>query len=891
MRSDVAYLAFNRGIVSALGLARADIKRLALAAETMVNWMVRVLGAMALRCGFGFIGATKNNAACRQIPFIFSTSDTARLELTDSVLRVWVSDALITRLNVSTAVTNGTFDTDLSGWTDSDEGSAVSAWQAGGYMGLTGTGTAAAIRDQLVSVAGPDHGVEHALRIVINRGPVTLRVGTSQGDDSYITETDLATGTHSLAFTPTGDFWIRLFSLTERIKLVDSCTIETAGTMEIATPWTAAVLGKIRFDESADVIFVACEGFQQRKIERRATHSWSVVLYTAEDGPFRIENVGPITLTPSALTGNITVAASKSLFRSTQVGGIFSITSTGQTVTASISAQNTFSNSIRVTGVGTDRTFTIILAGVWVGTVTLQRSFDNAVWSDVSGKTWAANTTETYADGFDNQIVYYRLGIETGNYVSGTVAETLSIPAGSITGIFRITGFTSAILVGAEILTSLGGTTATDIWAEGAWSDYRGWPTSVAFHEGRLWWAGKNGVWASVSDAFDSFDPNTVGDSGPISRTIGSGPVDIINWILPMQRLLLGAQGAEFSCRSSSLDEPLTPTNFNLKPASTQGSAGVAAARIDSRGVYIQRGGTRVFELAIDPETYDYGSTHLTALCPEIGQPSIVRMAIQRQPDTRIHCVRSDGIVAVAVFDKVENVLCWMLVQTDGLIEDVVVLPSVSGTADDQVYYVVNRTINGATVRYQEKWSLESECAGGTLNKQADAFIVYQGVATAVISGLSHLEGRTVVVWGDGVYLGTAVVSGGQITVPGGGTVLNAIVGLPYTAQWKSAKLSQLVTQIGLGLTMKKRIPGLGLVLANVHAKGLRYGPDFNNLRDLPEIEAGKLVDPNTIRAQYDHPTFEFPGEWTTDARICLQAVAPKPCTVLAAVCEAEVHA
>jgi hypothetical protein len=35
------------------------------------------------------------------------------------------------------------------------------------------------------------------------------------------------------------------------------------------------------------------------------------------------------------------------------------------------------------------------------------------------------------------------------------------------------------------VITDLGGTAATDVWAEGEWSDYRGWPTAVAFHEGR----------------------------------------------------------------------------------------------------------------------------------------------------------------------------------------------------------------------------------------------------------------------------------------------------------------------------------------------------------------------------------------------------------------------
>jgi hypothetical protein len=98
----------------------------------------------------------------------------------------------------------------------------------------------------------------------------------------------------------------------------------------------------------------------------------------------------------------------------------------------------------------------------------------------------------------------------------------------------------------------------------------------------------------------------------------------------------------------------------------------------------------------------------MTTLCPEICQPSIIAIGAHRQPDTRIHCVRSDGKVAIQVYDKSEDVRCWVLFETDGLVEDVVTLP---GNVEDRVYYVVNR--NGK--RCLERWALESECFGGQL--------------------------------------------------------------------------------------------------------------------------------------------------------------------------------
>jgi len=757
-------------------------------------------------------------------------------------------------------------------------------------MGLTGNGTAAAIRRQQVTVGASDQGDEHALRIVIQRGPVTLKVGSSAGTDDYISETELMTGTHSLAFTPSGNFHIEFSSRKKRQVLVDSCAVEGSGVMAITAPWLAADLSKVRFDQSGDVLFIACEGYQQRRIERRATRSWSVVTYQPEDGPFRLPNSGPITITPSALSGNITLTASAALFKSTNVGSLYRITSSGQTVTASITAQNTFTNAIRVTGVDSQRIFTVTVdedAG-GAATFTLQRSLesDTGPWTDV--QQWTADVTTSFDDGLDNQIAWYRLGVKTGDYGSGTHSVTLNYTIGSTDGIVRITQFTSTTSVSAEVFTDLGGTAATDDWAEGEWSDRRGWPSAVAFVEGRLAWAGKNGIWLSVSDAFDSFDDTTEGDSGPISRTVGSGPVDTINWILALQRLILGAEGAEFSCKSSSFDEPLTPTNFNIKPASTQGSAGVEAVKVDKRGIYVQRGGTRVMQVTFDPEDYEYGSIDLTALVPEIGQPSISRMDVQRQPDTRIHCIRSDGTVAILIFDPVEDVLCWVEYETDGVVEDVVVLPGAAGSEEDQVYYLVRRTINGSTKRYLEKWAKESECVGGTTNKQADSHIVYSGGSTTTITGLTHLEGESVVVWGAGKDLGTFTVSGGQITGLSE-AVTSAIVGLPYTAQWKSAKLAY-AAGLGTALTQRKRLQHLGAILRNTHYQGLEYGPSFSDLSDLPAMSQGKAIAADTVHSSFDEEPFEFEGSWDSDSRLCLQAAAPRPCTILAAIVPVETH-
>jgi hypothetical protein len=289
-------------------------------------------------------------------------------------------------------------------------------------------------------------------------------------------------------------------------------------------------------------------------------------------------------------------------------------------------------------------------------------------------------------------------------------------------------------------------------------------------------------------------------------------------------------------------------------------------------------------------------------LVPGLGYPSITRMDVQRKPDTRVHCVRSDGTALVAIINKAEDVLAWVEVTTSGLIEDVVTLPANAGDKDDQVYYVVKRTINGATVRYLEKWAQEIDCLGDQAHCYlADAFLHYSGVATTTITGLSHLEGQQVVVWADGADVGTVdtarpwtqtyTVTGGQITLAV--AAADVVVGLAYTAQFKSAKLGLQVQGASM-LNRSKNIGHIGLVLADTHPKGLKFGPTLDDtgslaMDDMPQIEQGTDVG-TAVRADYDEDVIEFPGVWTTDSRVCLQAQAPRPVTVLAITLDVEQH-
>jgi hypothetical protein len=662
---NVALLRFNAGRLSEKAAARIDLKRYIFSAEEMTNYLPDQLGSMSLRPGTQYLLNTYLNRKARYLRFIYSRTDTALIELTDSVARFISGDALITRPAVATAVTNGTFDANVTGWTDSDEAGADSTWRTGGFMGLKGTRTNRAIRVQAVSVAGSDAGVEHALRIVVSRGEVILRVGSSAGESDYVGEYVLSPGTYSFAFSPTGTFHVWLAALTQYITLVDSVTIEPAGALTLPTPWLEDDLPLVNYKgaQSGDIIFAACKNREPQRLMRFGPRSWGISAYRANNGPFRVENISTLSIAPSAATGDITLTSNRNLFGPGHVGALFRLTHPGQSDDVTFTGADQYSSVINVTGVGASRAVTLSLSGTFAATVTLQRSFDEgSTWTDVNSYTSAFAST-TYNDGLDNQQISYRMGVKVGNYTSGSPRVTLAYTRGTTDGIARVTAYTSATVVSAVVLQSfVNSPGATTAWAEGVWSDFRGWPSADAFHEGRLWAAGKDRIIGSVSDGFYSYDETIEGDSAPISRTIGSGPVDQIHWLASIQRLAVGGEGAEHFAFSSSLDEPLTVANFNLRAPSTQGSAPVEAEKMDTSAVFVHATRRRIFRAVYDPATYQYAAEDLTVFCPEFGDGRFSGLEIQRQPDTRIWAVRRDGTVGVIVYSRPEfqdvNALC-----------------------------------------------------------------------------------------------------------------------------------------------------------------------------------------------------------------------------------------
>ncbi|WP_034884905.1 hypothetical protein [Ensifer aridi] len=865
----------NGGEVGDEALSRLDLERLQFAGSLYQNLLPRVIGSMTLRPGLEHI-TDIHFGDVQLLEYNYSGGSALIPILSNLEMRVVKDDALVTRVSVSTTVTNGDFNS-FTGWTDASTGSA-SATVSGGDLRLTGTTQDRASAKQTISVSGTDQNKEHALRLDVQRGPVKIRLGSTSGDDNLIQEATLDDGVHSIAFTPTtSSVYLELFNDQARQSLVESCQIEGAGVMVIPTPWTSADLNDniLRYKQNKDILYTASGVYQQREIQRRGDTSWGVQRYKVDDGPF-VTSDGTISLDPSVFTGNGSMTASRSYFEAGMVGRLFRLFQSGQTVNENFTSAPAEGAHIRVSGVDAARTFTWTVSGTWAGTVKLQVATDDGsgnpgAWTDVFSRT--SNGSASYTDSDDNVVKFFRFAVATGGYTSGTIETSIVYAGGSQAGILRVTGYNSATSVNVEVLSRLFSLNATFEWDHSVWSDYDGWPAAVDVFGGRLYWSISDMIYGSVPDAFKSFDDEVEGNSAPISRSINASSQRGILWMLGLQRLIAGTDASEVSIKASSFDEPLTTDSWFPVDASTRGCANLRAVKADKDGIFVQASGTGAFRMAPDQQGFDYTSSDLMAMHEEICDGSeIVDVAVQRKPDTVVWFILANGEARALTYEPAENVIGWSRVVTDGLFKRVA---AIRGAGQDSVYFAIVR--NGA--QRLERLAKLTECRGGAINCLADGFKRFTGAATTTFS-VPHLNGKQVVVWANGQAIHNQdnlyTVTGNQVVLSTAKT--NVVIGLPYTGKWQSTKLAYGAAN-GSALFHKKRVSQLGLGLTKTMLDGLRVGNSFTNLKRLTMTKGDKPIPAGYLFDDFDADMMSVSSDWDTDSRICLEARAPYPFT------------
>lgn len=142
----------------------------------------------------------------------------------------------------------------------------------------------------------------------------------------------------------------------------------------------------------------------------------------------------------------------------------------------------------------------------------------------------------------------------------------------------------------------------------------------------------------------------------------------------------------------------------------------------------------------------------------------------------------------------------------------------------------------------------------------------------STVTGLDHLEGMSVSVVADGIYVGEKTVSAGTITLDDPAGVIH--VGLKYRGVLIPLNLivaGQLQNSISFG----KNVSSIALVVANT--VGVKYGTSLYNLQDIPDRDSGQeATDPQVPFTG----TIPLPNDdkWEEDKNIIYVQDEPYPC-------------
>ena len=401
--------------------------------------------------------------------------------------------------------------------------------------------------------------------------------------------------------------------------------------------------------------------------------------------------------------------------------------------------------------------------------------------------------------------------------------------------------------------------------AVAVWSAGQGYPKSVTFYQGRLWFGGSKTrpqtVWGSKTNDFYNFDNGTSLDDEGIDITLDTDQVNAITSVYAGRHLNIFTTGGEFSIQ----DTPITPAKVAVRRQTLYGSSAIPPKMIDGSIIFIDRTGksVREFLFSYNEDAYTSGTVSLLA-SHLLNSP--VDMDVSKGTTTDdanyVYFVNTDGTVAVFNTLRAQEVSGWTKWETDGEIESVAVVV-------DEVYFIVKRTINSSTVRYLEQLDADSYTDA---NK-----IVTLGSAGTAVTGLAHLNGQACRVRVDGEVRTNATPASGAITLGETGTVIE--VGIDYTTTVKTMPVN-MDFQDGPTLTRKKRIIK---VVPNVYQS---LGVSINGDRFIDRnfgLTLGSAPTPYTgIREMY------LLG-WTDLAQVEITQADPTPMTVLGLGVEVEV--
>ena len=431
-----------------------------------------------------------------------------------------------------------------------------------------------------------------------------------------------------------------------------------------------------------------------------------------------------------------------------------------------------------------------------------------------------------------------------------------------------------------------------------------GYPAVPSFFQQRLVLAGATGAPQTFYMSqpgnyfnYDISDPVQADDA--ITGTLVSNSLNSIKSIVSSTAgmLILTDQGS-WLVNGGSSGSAVSPTAIVANAQSFNGANDVPPIVANYDVLYVQSKGSGIRDLAYNIYFNVFTGTDISVLSSHLFYGfEVLEWTWAEQPFYLVWAVRNDGVMLSLTFLKEQDFIGWAHHDTtNGLFKSIASVTESTATAGnvDAVYTVVQRVINGNTVKYIERLA-ERIYPNGLISAWAvDCGLQYVGAATLSFTGAQQLAGQTVTGLAED-NLGNVIVIApfampvsGNFTLPAptppGATGYTTVtVGLGY-----NCNLQTLALEIGNEIVQGKvkKVPH-ATVRVN-QTLGLSIGPDTSNLQPMRDLVVGAVGSMLTgqsaqvVSGLFTGDAREFIGlGYTVPGQFYLRQSNPMPASIL----------
>lgn len=513
--------------------------------------------------------------------------------------------------------------------------------------------------------------------------------------------------------------------------------------VELPTPWLTADLSLLKYVQAGNIVTFTHPNYAPQQL-KRSSGNWSLSAFStapwaspptgvaATAGPTPVQT---ITFASTPTSGNLNLKYSGTALSITSAQGAVDLQTALQAVTGlgSVTVQGSYANGFTITMTGvtnpvllTNNSSTLQTSGVNVAisfawslspltckyvvtaqnTTTYEETAASSAGSCVSGGAPTATSPNVVTWNAVTGAAGYNVYLDPdGNGLYGFVGFTPNTT-------FNDTGFVPDASVAPPISVTL-------------FNSSGNYPGCTTYYQQRQLFGGSSNnpeqVNASRTGFFTNFGiSNPIQDDDAVQFGIAGRQINEVRHMIEVAGgLVVLTRTGEWNIHGDS-DGVLRPTAINPHQHSYFGAANILPVIIGSAILYVQARQTLLRSLTkqdISSETgYTFQGQDLTLFAPHLFEHwTINRMDYGQIPDSIVWCVRSDGTLLGLTYVPELNTWGWHRHDSpNGIYEDVCAIaetmPRVAGsgylpTSEDGVYVIVNRTIQGTTARYIERFA------------------------------------------------------------------------------------------------------------------------------------------------------------------------------------------